>query len=656
MACNPGLLFWSVLRNPGAMLWLLAVALLCGCGANDGNIREADDEPGVIVEEIKFVGIQRFTKEQILEYLHTHENSWWDWTIFVETSYYNEAYVRKDVKQIEKLYHSYGYFQAQVIDFQLEMINEKDRTGRVVVEVKEGLPSLVTVVEFQWPEGEVHREAVEAASRMVVGEVFETQKLIDSVNEMTVVLREHAYALAKIEESAKIDREARTASVRFRLLPGPYCTIGEIRYDGLRMAPKDLVDDEVDFAPGKPYHPTLMRRIEQAVYAMDVFDSIAVQHDDALDANGRLGISVSVVESRSQRVKVGAGLGIEPNRWMGRVSLLYSHLNPFGDLTRLDLRVVAGYAVLPYPWRPDEHGPVFKLIPAFKKKGWLEPKLVWTIRPSFELNVEEGYQYYAPKLRLGVSRFLFGFTLIEASYNIHFFDFFDTSKLLSANDTILGRDFDDPYLLSYLELSYTVFLTDDFFNPNNGVVFKLTWDSAGTIVGGHYDYHKLVPEVRGYWKVFSHLQMAARVRTGYIWPYAWRPGVPISEKFYLGGSDTVRGWGLKRLSPRIEECDPDGSNCSSLPIGGNTMLMGNLELRFLVVKDFYIVPFFDFGDVQPGELEYHPSQWSYSTGGGMRYNSPVGKFRLDFGWRLNETDRFKDEQRWSLHFSLGETF
>ncbi len=638
--------------------------LLCLCflplfslsAGNSSGPQEHEEKKQVVLKEIVFIGVERFEKKELLEYLNMSENSFWDWTIFVETSYYNEAYVKRDLQRIVEAYRSFGYFETKVLEFQMDLIDEEDLEGRLTITVEEGKPTFVDSIEFSWNGDDIDTKELEQSIPLKTKEPFETERLNQSREELLFRLHDLGYAMAKVEEQAEIRRDARRAAVRFEVDTGPHCVIDQIRYEGLRMAPAHMVDVEVDFAPGQPYSPNLMHRIEKSVYSMDVFDSVAVIPDKNLNENGKLNLLVRVVESRSQRIKVGPGVGFEPNRWEGRVSMLYTHKSLLPELTRMDLRVVTGYATLPYPWDIEEHGPVFKLIPTFRKKGLLEKKLVWMLRPSFELNVDEGYKFYTPKLRLGVSRFFFGITLAEISYNLHFFDFFDKSPLLGSNKTLLGRDFRDPYLLSFMEFGYTIYFTDDIFEPQNGLVFALKWDLAGTVLGGHFDYHKFEPEMRAYWKVFSHLQLAFRGATGFAFPFAWKPGIPISQKFYLGGSDTVRGWGLKRLAPRIEDCDADGSSCSTLPIGGNTMVMGNLEFRFLLVKNLYFVPFFDVGDVQEGELEYHTDEWSYSTGGGIRFASPIGKFRLDFGYRLNTPERFTGEKTWALHFSLGETF
>lgn len=640
-----------------AIVAILATIAMASCAAKKGPEVEEPERP--VIKEIVFEGVERFEKKEIISYLYMGETSWWAWTKLTDTYFYTKGFAEEDAENILRLYQAYGYYDAVVENIRTEPIDEDDPMKlRVIIEIEEGDPALVRNIRVLWPEGEVHKEAVEAQIKLKEGEAFEVKALNETQRNMSIVLHEFGYALSEVQETVEVDRLELVADITLTVKQGPFCRIGRIRYEGLADVPSGPIDVELDFVPDEAYSPQLLKKVQKVVYAMDVFDSVSVLPEKGLDAEGKLGILVQVIEGKPQRVKVGPGVGIEPNRWQGHATLKYTHKNIARSLVRLDMKLQAGYALLPYPWDIHEHGPVLKLTPSFSKKGWLEPKMKWRIEPEFELGIEEGYQFYTPRLRVGFSRWLWKFTLIDVSYNFEFYDFFNVSPLLDSSVTQLGRDFRDPYILSYLRFKYQLFFTDDFFVPRNGAIIGLTWDAAGTILGGHYDFHKLIPEVKVYWQVFSHLQVALRAETGFIFPYAWNPGAPISEKLYLGGSTTARGWGTKRLSPRVEECDPiNTGDCSSIPVGGYTSLMANLELRFMVYKDVYVVPFVDMGDVQPGTVEYQPSQWSYSTGGGMRYASPFGTFRLDFGWRLNEVgDRFEGERRWGIHFGLGEMF
>jgi outer membrane protein assembly factor BamA len=311
---------------------------------------------------------------------------------------------------------------------------------------------------------------------------------------------------------------------------------------------------------------------------------------------------------------------------------------------------------MPNPWDPFLQGPVLTLEPKFTRKGLLEKHLVWSLVPGFDVNLQEGYQYYSPRNRFGVDRWFLGWLHLALSHNLQAVDFFNTNAKLDANASLLGRDFRDPFVLSFLEFGASAFFADSIQSPRNGLILETTSALAGGPFGGHFDYQRLDAGLRAYWRPASRLQFASQLKTGLILPYGDSPGAPINLKYYLGGPSTLRGWASRRLSPRIQECDANGGNCTVIPIGGYTLVQGNLELRFRAVGQLYLVGFFDLGDVQAAEATYKVSEWNYAAGPGLRYLSPLGLVRLDAGFRLNDPGVYTGEPGWGLYFGLGEAF
>ncbi|MCG2710577.1 MAG: outer membrane protein assembly factor, partial [Thermodesulfovibrionales bacterium] len=96
---------------------------------------------------------------------------------------------------------------------------------------------------------------------------------------------------------------------------------------------------------------------------------------------------------------------------------------------------------------------------------------------------------------------------------------------------------------------------------------------------------------------------------------------------------------------------PKGVNGS--PTGGNAFVLTNLELRTDVAKGFGLVTFLDGGNVWKKTGDIKLSEMKYTAGAGIRYNTPVGPLRIDYGHKL---DREKGESRGEVHFSIGHAF
>lgn len=644
---------------------LCAVAVAGACAGPRGANRAAGVEDRI--REIHIEGNEALDDEEIEAHLNLKETTW----LPPDRQYLFEGFLEVDRARIEQLYAAHGRYDAIVTD--VEVVPRRRRVVDLRFTVEEGAPTPVRSLRFRWPEGppagpgdrRVAPARVEARSGLAVGRTFDVEALQQAEATMRAALADRGYAFAEVTARAQVDRVARTADVEFTLIPGPFVRVGRIEIVGLQTVPEHGVRVEVESHVGRPYSPRRLQRMEDAVYGLDVFTTVTATlvegpRDDRRDEprEGLVDVRLVVEESRPQQLKLGVGLGLQPNRWEQYGALRYSHANLGRTLTRLDLRLRAGYAELPAIWRPQEHGPIVDVEPSLRKKGLLEDQLVWTLDPAFELGIWEGYQFYAPRNRVGVSRFFTRFVEVGLSHTVRFVDFFDVSPVLDVNRSILGLDFRDPYLVSFASLQLTLHLTDRLLDPRHGAILKTTYDLAGGIFGGQYDFHKVTPELRGYWTPLrNRLQLAARAQLGFILPFGDEPGAPFDLKLYLGGSNTVRGWGLRRLSPSVSSCAGDEDRgCRRIPVGGYTSALGNLEARVRTWKGLWAVGFFDVGDVQAAVSTIDPTHWSMSAGPGVRYDSPIGEFRLDLGVRLNDPYPHLDEPRWALHFGLGETF
>ncbi|MCY1061261.1 BamA/TamA family outer membrane protein [Nannocystis sp. SCPEA4] len=650
-------------------LFGLVLAVVVGCSSKLDDVRGSD----AYIKDVKFVGVERFTEDELLQYLHMGETSRLPWK---DRYAFLPANIPVDAARIVEVYKAHGYYDAEVVS-----ITPRVKAGRVrlftrtpgerapgkatiEVVVREGKPTLVETIALEFPDGRPGTEVpdpkvAEVALRkriaLVTGRAFEIPLLNRSVEQLLETLREAGYAKAEVKEAAEVQPGV-GARVRFEIRPGPYYKIGEVRFEGLGGVPERFVANEVDYAPGKPYSPRLVKKVEANTYGLEVFDTVTVEERPSETKKGTIDLVVRARPAKPQSIKLGAGFGLDPVRWEQRASMLYTHKNLFKNLTRFDLRARAGYAELPSMFNPQEHGPIVKLEPTLRQKGLIEKRTVASLSPTFELGIWEGYQFYSPTMRAGLSRFFTRFVEAELAYNFRFVDFFNVSPTLKGENSILGLDFRDPYTLSYLEPSLRIYLTDSVLRPKNGAILGVVYDIMG--LGGDFSAHRVRPSIRLYWTPHWRITFAGRFEMGWIVPYGPKGGAPIDMRFYLGGADTVRGWGLRRLSPQVfpEGCVPGDADCRGIPVGGNTMILANIEARVRATKMLSFVAFADGGDVRAGVNQFALNQFNYSAGPGVRLDTPIGMFRLDVGFRLNQTEYALGQKIWAVHFGLGEAF
>ena len=128
--------------------------------------------------------------------------------------------------------------------------------------------------------------------------------------------------------------------------------------------------------------------------------------------------------------------------------------------------------------------------------------------------------------------------------------------------------------------------------------------------------------------------------------------LPITDRFFAGGATTLRGFGLDQASPKI----PTG-----IPVGGNVLTLVNAELRFPVVGKLGAVIFSDNGNVYRRLSDIELLNWRYNLGVGIRYGTPLGPIRVDWGFNLDrrltpDEGRLVLEPLGRIHVSLGNAF
>jgi outer membrane protein insertion porin family len=186
------------------------------------------------------------------------------------------------------------------------------------------------------------------------------------------------------------------------------------------------------------------------------------------------------------------------------------------------------------------------------------------------------------------------------------------------------------------------------FMTTKGSVNEISFETAGGILGGNVEFNKYMGTSLWYFPLFWDTVFVARGRAGYIQETGEE--IPVYQKFRIGGINTVRGFEAFSISPR----DPETKE----PIGGEQMLIFNFEYRFPFIKEQGIVGlvFFDAGnvftDLPPTEAETVDGL-RLGAGGGIRWFSPVGPLRVEYGVNL---DPELDEKRGEWYFTVGGAF
>jgi outer membrane protein insertion porin family len=188
---------------------------------------------------------------------------------------------------------------------------------------------------------------------------------------------------------------------------------------------------------------------------------------------------------------------------------------------------------------------------------------------------------------------------------------------------------------------------DDPFNPSKGSVNGIIIKDGAKILGSEVQFVKTTLQSSWYHSLTRWLVLAVSGRAGIAQKFGETEAIHCSERFFLGGRSTIRGYSQDTVGV------PGQTLINLRPTGGNAMLLLNTELRLRLALRLGIVLFLDGGNVWVEYPDIQISDFKYSTGAGLRYNTPVGPLRLDWGYKL---DREIGESTSEFHFTLGHTF
>ncbi|MBI4241112.1 MAG: BamA/TamA family outer membrane protein, partial [Candidatus Rokubacteria bacterium] len=216
----------------------------------------------------------------------------------------------------------------------------------------------------------------------------------------------------------------------------------------------------------------------------------------------------------------------------------------------------------------------------------------------------------------------------------------EISDLANTASSLL-RDAEGVTLTSLVEGAVSRDTRDNVFAPTKGGRLGLVSDVAG--LGGDSKFLKTVGDVSYFQPVFWGTILAGRFEAGYGFGFGDNE-LPLFERFFLGGPNSVRGRKIRQISP----LDDSGAR-----IGGTSELLLNVEHIIPVGFGIRLATFFDAGNVYGFTKDFDPTDTREAAGVGFRWQSPFGPIRVDWGYNL---DRRKGESASQVHFFVGSPF
>lgn len=594
-------------------------------------------QDGMKVKAIRFVGAEHLSHKLLKRVLRTREPSFLTRLLpWKKPPRFSLHRFQRDLRMLQLLYQQQGYPDAQVTNYRLQ-VNKRKKNVTVIFYIKEGLPAVVRRKEYVLrnapADAKALLEKIWPRLPLKPGMILKAGILADEKKLLADFFSDNAYPYVDTRIKVVMDDATNEVFLTYYIDPGRRCSFGPVTFVGNKQVSDDVLRGALGFEPGKRFRRSKLAQAQRSIYRLELFDYVSVRPGRTSDRGKNIPIIVEVKERPPRTLKLG--LGAESDGGF-RASVNLRHRNFFGGARKLELFAKSA--------RHEQLGVDLK----FNQPFLFGSRNDYLLKGFYRRQDEAAFNAQ----RLGVDN-IFGrqfgrFSNMFFSYRVERVRI-DIRRQVRQEE--LPNFTKNAYNKAILQFGVSRNSTNDPLSPTSGMLSSLTFQDAGVLLFSELRYYKIIFEVRRYQTVSRGHVVAGRVLLGAIEPRAGGRLIPLEERFYLGGSNSVRGWGRRNLGPVDEE---------GTPVGGRAMMALNLEFRYPVWKALGAVSFIDAGNVwrELGDAFRDPELF-ISPGFGLRYHTPIGPLRLDVAYRLRRQAYDPTGgllRRIEFHLSIGQAF
>ncbi len=614
-----------------------------------------NEKAKVQVKEIRFLGNARVPSADLQGPMITQEGGLLSFMTSAGT--YREDAFQRDLAVIQEVYMDRGYVNVKVGKPAIALSPDR-RFLYVTIPIEEGEQYAVGKVEFSGQllgkDAEVKR-LVQTKS----GETFSRSRLGRDMFAIGDVYRDMGYAYANVTPLSGVHPETRVIDLGFEVQPGQRVRFERIEIVGNDKTRDKVIRRELRIYEGELFSGTAIRTSKQRVTALGFFETVEVTTKRG-SADDKMIATVEVKEKATGTFQIGAGFSSYENFILtGQIS----QNNFFGWGQTLSLQL---------QWSSIRQlGQIQFVEPYF-----LDTK--WTF--AFDLYATEGYYTNFTRRALGGSM-TWGYELNGLEDVWGFARNLEDMRLFATytNEYVSVSQSGQFYYLAHSFNSGTTSSArvslqwdkrDNRLFPTSGWYLSASAEAAPPLLAPEPLFGSKVNlfsrysfDARAYRPIAGGIVARARLNLGYIAPWDSAHSLSVSEKFYLGGINSVRGYRILSISPEERVGQSPNGSTFDVAVGGDRQAYLNLELEFPLFEKAGIrgVVFSDFGNAFRNTWTDKAVSWNVykSVGFGFRWFSPIGPLRFEWGIPL---DRRKDtegnyrDQALDFQFTIGNFF
>jgi len=534
---------------------------------------------------------------------------------------YNPELLSSDVDVVREFYIALGYLSVDVESPQV--VIEKNK-AMMTISVKEGPRTLIDKVKITGGSS-VSLEEMRKAIRLKAGDPYNEVDIADARSRLSDIFLEKGFLDVQI--NARVEFSSEGAQLTFEVQEGERTFFGKTIITGNVSTKREVIERELLHKESEPFNAALLTKERQKLYKLGLFTEVRIEGLDRYDH--QRDIRIDVVEGDAGSVDFGFGYS---NYSQFTVVVDVGYKNLFGMNRQLSLRL--GYNLLERLYSLNYYDPWF-----LNRQLQLRDTVFYTDKE--EKNIDTGVILYKDRkygFSIGVAKQYTDTLKGELSYEYVLADTYDVQPDMILTDNDTGK-----ITIASLKPAITYDTRDNPFDPRNGILVGLTMKLASSAFLSQVNFDKVVFNSSVYHEISKPFVLATAFRLGVSQGFGPTTILPLIERFFLGGRTTNRGYAQDTLGPRGEQGDPTG---------GNAFVETNLELRTALGRGIGLVTFLDSGNVWQ-KVEDMDLSLRSAAGLGLRYDTPVGPIRLDYGYKLKKEEGLSKGE---LFFSIGQAF
>jgi outer membrane protein insertion porin family len=604
-----------------------------------------DEGKVVRIQRIVLEGNRQFTARQLKRLLQTREE--WFLSILTGAGNLDPEALKTDVERLTAFYYDNGYVNVKIDEPQIE---RKEDGLEVTIRIEEGDQYQAGAVKLG---GDVIGDPNDLQKRLEMksGEVFRASRLRKDILTITERYGDLGYAFVNVEPLTDLDPEKKQVAVTYKIDKGPEVYFDRIEISGNTKTRDEVVRRELRVQEQQRFNGSDLKLSRARVQRLGLFQEVnmTTQRSDQPD---KIDLLVDVKEAQTGAFTAGAGFSTA-DHFLFNVRLSENNLFGTGDRVSVnaDIGSLRRNFTLDYT-DPYTFNTYFTTtLSAFNFRTEFDD----FNRDGTGFSVEELYPFTA----LGVRRVPFiGASLDEVRFGLQYrFEQSDIGNVSTFFRVPSIQSEEGSKLTSSIIPTLVRNTLNHPFDPTDGSIQDLSVQFAG--LGTSTEFLVVEGRTRWFYPFYKNATLGTFVastgaRFGWGVGQDGRSGheIPLFERFFPGGINSVRGYRARSLGPREPVFDPENNVVDTTPVGGSTQLINNNELIFPIVEQLGLrgVIFFDIGNAFAHDEGIPLNKMRYATGWGVRWLSPIGPLRIEIGYPL---DKKKGDRNNVFQFSFG---